>query len=256
MSAALLLAAAAAAQSLTVCADRPGKSSQTCTVPRGHVQIEIGIGDWTLEKSGGERNTALAIGQFAVKYGLTDRSHIEIDVTPWQRDTSRAAGVRDRSAGFGDLLLVYKQLLTSEDAPLQVAVSPFVKAPTARRPIGNRTWEGGLVVPIQYAIPKSTLAISATPELDWVADGNGRGRHALMAQVVNLGWQTTRTLNLSGEIWRQWDWDPSGTERQESADVAAAWLASDRVQLDGGANFGLNQATPDVELYGGVSVLF
>ena len=56
-----------------------------------------------------------------------------------------------------------------------------------------------------------------------------------------------------------WRWsrsDPSGTTRQASADGSAAFLLSNDVQLDAGANFGLNRATPDVELYGGVSVRF
>lgn len=256
MSALVLLAAAAAAPDLVICADRPGKASQTCTVPPGHVQVEIGISDWTLTEDGDERDTLLTIGQFAVKYGLTERSHIEIDVAPWQRVTSRVGGQRDRASGFGDLQLVYKHLLTPAGASLQVAASPFVKVPAAKRPIGNRRWEGGLVVPVQYAIPKSPLTVSLTPELDWVADGDGHGYHALGASVVNLGWQATPTLNLSAELWGQWDWDPGGTERQASADVAASWLASSRVQLDVGANFGLNRAAPDADLYLGVSVLF
>ena len=256
MIAALSLAAAATGQELTICADRPGKASQTCIVPPGHVQVEMGLGDWTLTKTAAERDTTLTIGQFAVKYGLTERSHIEVDVTPWQRVTSRDPGGHDSSSGFGDLLLVYKHLLTAPDAPLQVAASPFVKVPTARRPIGNRRWEGGLVLPIQYAIPNSPLTIALTPEIDWAADSAGHGHHALAASVVNLGWQATRKLNLSAEIWGQWDWDPAGTERQVSADVAASYLASSRVQLDVGANFGLNRATPDADLYVGVSRLF
>jgi len=137
MIAALSLAAAATGQELTICADRPGKASQTCIVPLGHVQVETGIADWTLTKSHGGRETALTIGQFAVKYGLTERSHVEVDVTPWQRITDRAGSKHDSSSGFGDLLLVYKRLLTAPDAPLQVAASPFVKVPTARRPIAR-----------------------------------------------------------------------------------------------------------------------
>ncbi len=256
MSPLLMLAAAAAAPDLTICADRPGKASPTCTVPKGHVQVEIGISDWSRMDSDGERDTALAIGQFAVKYGLTDRSHIEVDVTPWQRQTSRAVGLRDDQSGFGDLRVVYRHLLTSADAPVQVAVSPFVKAPTARHPIGNRKWEGGLIVPIQYAFPHSTLTLALAPEVDSVADGDGHGHHASMAQVVSLGWQATPTFSLSAEIWSQWDWDPVKTERQASADVSAAFLASGRVQLDAGANLGLNRATPDVEIYTGASILF
>jgi hypothetical protein len=250
------LVALVAAQSLTVCADRPGKASPTCIVPTGHVQLEVGLADWTLANSAGERDTALTIGQVAVKYGLTAQSHVAVVVTPLVRATSRAQGRHDEASGFGDVQLVYKHLLTAADAPLQLAVSPFVKAPTAKRPLGNRKWEGGLVIPIQYTIGNTPLTLALTPELDWAADGDGRGRHAVAANVVNLGWQATPQLNLSAELWGQWNLDPAGTERQVSADIAASWLATRRVQLDIGANFGLNRATPDADLYLGVSRLF
>ena len=89
----LCAARAAAADEPPICADRPGKGTSTCTVPAGHWQVETGLADWTLDKSGGERDTSLVIGETTVKYGLTDRSDIEVDVTPWQRATSRVAGV-------------------------------------------------------------------------------------------------------------------------------------------------------------------
>jgi len=79
---------------------------------------------------------------------------------------------------------------------------------------------------------------------------------SLDAQVVSLGWQASDKLNLSAELWGGWDWDPAGTTRQASADGSVAYLLSNDVQLDAGANFGLNRATPDVEIYGGVSKRF
>jgi len=257
--AALLLyatSAAALAAQQPICADRPGKATATCTVPRGHWQVETGLADWTLDRDSGERDTLLSIGETTVKYGLTGSANIEVDFTPWQRATSRAAGVHDRATGFGDLDILYKQRLTPPDAAVQVAAMPFVKAPTAKHSLGNGKWEGGLMLPIGFAIPNSPLGIALTPEVDWVADGDGRGHHAAMAQVVSLGWQTTSRLNLSAELWGQWDWDPDGTTRQASADGAAAYLLSNDVQLDAGANFGLNRVTPDVEIYAGVSKRF
>ena len=253
MIAALL---AMAAQSLTVCADRPGKASPTCTVPTGHVQVEVGLADWSVAKGAGERDTTLALSQFSVKYGLTDQSQIALEVTPWERVTNRSGGTGYSSTGFGDFVVDYRQRLTPAGAPVQIAASPFVKVPTAKRPLGNRQWEGGLAVPTQYSIPKSTLAIAVTPELDWAADADEHGHHALASSVVSLGWQATPKLNLCAELSGQWDWDPAGTARQVSADAAAAYLASQRVQLDLGANFGLDRATPDADLYLGVSVLF
>ncbi len=244
--------AAAAGADQPICADRPGKATSACTVPAGHWQIETGFADWSLQKSGGEPDTSLVIGETTVKYGLTGSADIEIDVTPWQRATSR----HQSASGVGDVNLVYKQRLTSANAAVQLLAMPFVKIPTAKHSLGNGKWEGGLLIPVGYAIPKSPFSVALTPEFDWAADADGHGHHLAMVQVVSLGFAASERLNLSAEIWGAWDWDPEGTTRQASADAAAAYLLSNDVQLDVGANFGLNRATPDVELYGGVSVRF
>jgi outer membrane putative beta-barrel porin/alpha-amylase len=239
-----------------ICAARPGKSTPACTVPVGHFQLESGLADWSLQTGGGERDTSLAIGETTFKYGLTDRSDIEVDVTPWQRSTSRGPGFRDRASGVGDVTVAYKQRLTASGSMVEVAVLPFVKAPTARLALGNGKWEGGLLVPVGYAIPHSRFSIGLTPEVDWVADGDGHGHHPAMVQVVSLGWQVTDKVNVSGDLWGQWDWDPSGTGELASADGSIAYLVNNEVQLDAGANFGLNRRTPDVEVYAGVSKRF
>jgi hypothetical protein len=249
-----LSGAACAADEPPICAARPGKSTPACTVPAGRFQLETGLADWSVQKGGGERDTSLAIGETTFKYGLTDRSDIEVDVTPWQRSTSRIGGTRDRASGFGDVTVGYKQQLS--EATLQVALEPFVKIPTAKRSLGNGKWEAGLVMPVGYSIPNTPLSLGTTPELDWAADGDGHGHHAAMAQVVSLGWAASDKLGLSVELWGQWDWDPAGTTRQYSADASVAFLPGNDVQLDGGANFGLNRDTPDVELYAGVSTRF
>lgn len=248
--------ASVAADQQPICADRPGKATATCTVPDGHWQLETGIADWSLQKSGGERDTSLVLGETVIKYGLTGSSNIEVDVTPWQRAGSRVGAFHDSASGIGDLGLIYKQRLTSSDAPLQVSAMPVVKVPTAKHSLGNGKWEAGLLAPIAYSIPKTPLSIGLTPEIDWAADADGHGHHAAMVQVVSLGWAATGKLNLSAELWRQWDWDPSGTTREASADGAVAYLLSRRVQLDAGANFGLNRTTPDVELYAGFAEIF
>lgn len=248
--------AAAAADPSPICADRPGKATSACTVPGGHWQIETGLADWTLQKGGGERDASVVVGETTIKYGLTESADIEVDVTPWQRATSRFGGFHESASGIGDVDVIYKQRVAASDAPVQVIAMPFVKVPTAKHSLGNGKWEGGLLVPIGYAIPKTPLSLGLTPQVDWVADADGHGHHAGMAQVASLGWQATDKLDLSMDIWSAWDWDPSGTTRQASADGSVAYLLRTDVQLDAGANFGLNRVTPDVELYGGVSVRF
>lgn len=245
-----------AADEPPICADRPGKATSACTVPVGRWQVETGLADWTLQKNSGERDTSLVLGDTTVKYGLTSGSDVEIDVTPWERATSRVGSVHESASGFGDMNVVYKQRLTSADAPMQVIAMPFVKVPTAKHSRGNGKWEGGLLVPISFSIAKTRLSVALTPEIDSAADADGHGHHAAMAQVASLGWAVTDKLNLSAEIWGAWDWDPSGTTRQASADGAVAYLVNKNLQLDAGANFGLNRETPDVELYAGVSKRF
>lgn len=250
------VASAAVADEQPICPTRPGKSTSPCTVPAGHFQVETGLADWSVQTFDDERDTFLAIGETTFKYGLTDRSDIEVDVTPWERSTTTVGGMHQSASGFGDLYVSYKNELTPSDAALQLTLLPFVKIPTAKHSLGNGKWEGGLLVPIQYTIGKSPFSINLTPELDWAADANGGGHHAGMTQVASLGYQATPKLSISAEIWEHWDWDPSGTTRQASADASVAYLVNNNLQLDAGANFGLNRNTPDVELYTGISKRF
>src|SRR5207302_10774653 len=158
-------------------------------------------------------------------------SDIEVDVTPWQRATSSGPGFHDGASGIGDVNVIYKHQLTSASSPVQATFYPYVKIPTAKHALGNGKWEGGLLIPIGYAIPKSPFSLNLTPEVDWVADADGHGHHAAMVQVASLGWQANAKLNLSAEIWGQWDWDPSGSGQQVSADGWVADLLSNDVLL-------------------------
>lgn len=248
--------AATAADADPICADRPGVSTPTCTVPPGMVQVESAIADWGHDRSGGIEIDGLVIGDSAVKFGLTDRLHIEFDATPYVRVRTREAGSSDSVSGFGDVGIAAKYRLTGDNAPVELALYPFVKIPTAKEPIGNGKIEGGLLVPIGYAIPGSSLSLTFGPELDFVADGDGSGHHLAMAQVVSLGVPLWERLSASAELWGAWDWDPSGTVKQYGAAGSAAFLVSNDVQIDAGAIIGLNRATPDLEVYSGIAFRF
>jgi hypothetical protein len=255
-SALLIASSPAAAEEAPICAARPGKATPACTVPAGRFQLETGIADWSVAKDSGVRATALVLGETTFKLGLSSRSDIEVDVTPWQRAKVSGGGFDESHSGFGDVVVSYKHRLTRDDAPVEIAALPAVKIPTANRLLGNRKVEASLLLPVSYSIAGSRFSIGATPELDWNADVNEHGHHAGMAQAVSLGWAATDRLSLSGELWGQWNWDPAATVKQYSADASVAYLVGNDVQLDAGANFGLNRATPDVEVYAGVSKRF
>ena len=249
--AALAAAAPAAASEGPICADRPGKANGTCTVPARRVQVETGLVSWSHDRRDGVRADDVSLLETAIKLGLTDRSHLELDIAPYA--WSRVNGQSRR--GFGDVAVRYKHRLTAGDARVEIAASPFVKLPTASPHVGNGKVEGGVAFPSDYSLTES-LGLTLGPELDLVADADGRGRHLALVNVISLSAPLAPRVTISGDIWNAVDFDPSGSTRQWSAGASLAWLAANALQLDLGANFGLNRNTPDIELYLGVARRF
>jgi hypothetical protein len=248
--------AAAAKEPPPICTDRPSKSTGECTVPTGEGQVETGLVDWTHDNLDGVRTNATSWGSSLIKYGLSSNADLELQITPLETVNVEAGGMREHHSSFGDVVVRAKYRLTQPDAPVLIALDPFVKLPTANHHVGNGKVEGGLLVATSASLGESGLTLSLDPELDLNADADGGGRHLATQQVLNLGVAASDKLSLSTEVWAKWDWDPAGSDKQVSWDVAAAYLPTKTLQLDAGANFGLDRQTPDVEVYTGVSVRF
>jgi hypothetical protein len=248
--------AAAAAGVESICADRPGNATPTCTVPSGIVQVETGLADWIRDRSGGIRSASLTVGDTAVKIGVTDRLHIELDLTPFTRADERAGGNRRRASGLGDAGVALKYRMTADDAPVQFAVRPFVKLPVAKRSLGNGKVEGGAEFSLDSTFAGSSAGWNLDSEVDVVSDADGSGYHFAMAQAASAGLPLSDRFTVSAELWTSSDFDPDRTVRQYSIDAAAAYLVSSDVQLDAGVDLGLNRDTPDLEIYSGIAIRF
>jgi hypothetical protein len=238
-----------------ICTDRPTKSNFACTVPKGQVQIEADGFNWLTNSAGGARTDQLLFTNPTFKYGLTDSSDIQLNWVPLTRIRSRdAAGNVSTLTGVGDVTLRFKQRLTSADGAFQLSLLPFVKLPTARTGIGNGKVEGGMAVPINYSVPGG-WTITLGPQLDVLADFDGDGHHVGLTGLVNIAKQFGQ-FTLYNEIWTNQNFDPAGTVAQYSYDVSLAWLPQPTLQFDIGANIGLNDATPDLIAYIGMSTRF
>lgn len=97
------------------------------------------------------------------------------------------------------------------------------------------------------------FTLTVGPELDALADADGRGRHLSVTNLINISHALTSKLSMAVEYWRQDNRDPSGHVKQESGDIAFIYLVDPDLQLDMGANIGLNNATPDHQVYLGLS---
>lgn len=256
--AALALGSAAQAGSMKddICTDRPGKGSATCAAPKGHWQIEASLADWSLTKTRDKRERELDLAEIAIKYGVSGSLHIELVLPAYVIKTKRSASGHDRERGLDDVKIKVKQELAAGGANFSAALYPFVKLPTASTAVGNDKVEAGLAVPLGWQFGSSPWSLSAAPQIDAVPDGDGHGYHAKMTQQASLNLQATRRLGLSAELWGSWDWEDGQTTRELSIDGSGAYKLNSEWQIDGGANFGLNRNTADIEIYGGVSARF
>lgn len=246
---------ASSAGDAPICTDRPTKSNFACTVPKGAFQIESDIAFHSIQTGGGARTDLTLFTNPTFKYGVGDGTDVEANISPLVRARTRAGDAVTTQESVGDLTLRVKQRLTPAAAQVQFALIPYVKVPTAERGIGNREVEGGVIAPANISLPGG-YTLTLVPQLDYLLDGDGRGRHAQFQGVVNLGGQIAPKLTLYGELWTAQNFDPARTVRQYSADAALAYLVTPTLQFDVGGNLGLNRATPDAQIYLGVSTRF
>ena len=244
----------------TLCADRPTKSNGPCTVDAGHWQLESDIYNVTLQTLDGVTTRTELFTNPTLKLGLTNTVDFEVNVAPYEQVTTHdsIAGETSRVGGIGDIFLRAKWNLQGDDgATTSVALFPFFKIPTARLGVGNGAVEGGLIVPIALNLPGS-WQLTIDPEADALANSVGSGHHLNITSPLSLSYPVTKTITLFGELWGDVNFDPAGTVSQASFDLAVAWIPAKapNLQFDGGANFGLNHATPGAQLYVGVTRRF
>jgi hypothetical protein len=244
----LLAASPALADDGPICADRPGKGTSACTVPAGRWQMEIGLYDGSFQHRAGVTTDLDTAAGLLVKYGVNDRLDLEAGWAVFE--DVRGSGTPGASS-VGDLFLHAKWNAGSA-GPLSVYLDPYVKLPTASNGLGNGAVEGGLVVPLAMDLGQG-WSLGLTPEVDLLAGAAGGGHHLNAAGALGLGYGLDNGLALGAELWTAHNFDPAGTSSQYSFDLSAAWTLGQNTQLDCGANFGLNRATSDLELYAGVS---
>lgn len=238
-----------------ICTDRPTKANVVCTVPTGGLQIEADAINWTRFSYGGVDTDAILYTNPTIKYGLGTTTDLELNIAPYETVRVHGQGTSETLGGVGDLYVRLKQQLTAPGAKTQVALIPYVKAPTARFGIGNKRWEGGVILPVIFTLP-SGFYLNLGPEVDILADGDRHGHHANLVSLVNLSHAVGKKGTIYAEFWNAQNLDPAGYVSQYSADIAYAYLFSPRLQIDLGGNFGLNRFTPATQVYAGISTRF
>lgn len=240
-----------------LCAERPGLTTNECTIEPGHDQFEIALADWTLEKRAGERTDTLLAGDTLLRVGIAEETEIRLGWTAYGHVRDRQDGMVDRTSGPGDVTIGLKRNLVDArkhgDIGLSVAVIPFTTLPVGREPIGDGTWSAGAEVPFGYRVSK-TLKFELTPIVEAAADDDGRGRHLLYSAALGAKVDVTKTVNVTAEVEGLRDDDPDRAVRgtQALGALSLAVQPDDRSQIDLQTVIGLDHAAPDIALSVGV----
>lgn len=253
-----LIAAPAHAELRDLCPERPGLDTPPCILDKGHIQIETGLADLSRDVTAGAKSTTIAIGEAELRYGLDEKTEIRASWTAYigQREFDRTSGQHSRDSGIGDVTIGLKRSLRRPDGnELSLALLPSVTLPAAKDSIGDGDWSASLQLPFSYALSDG-LSLIATPEIDAAADADGHGRHLAYGSAGGLSVDLSDRINASVEMQVIRERDPEAPSTKALGGVAIAYKSGAATQFDAGANIGLNRATPDAEVYFGISRRF
>ena len=255
---AIVASPAAAQETRDFCPDRPGLGTPPCTTAPGRAMVEVGLADWTLDRTPQTRTDTVVAGDTLVRIGIAEHAEIQIGWTAFGhvRERERLTGVIDTASGVGDVTVAVRRNLANPDGSgTSIAVMPYATLPTGGSAIGAGDWGAGVLIPVSFDLGGG-LSLGLTPEIDAAVDEDRSGRHVAYGSVVGLGVELSETLSATAEVQVLRDHDPDGHATQALAGLSAGWQPGEATQLDVGANLGLNRATSDVELYVGIARRF
>lgn len=249
------IATPAQAELRAFCASRPGLGTPACTVDPGHVVVEIGLTDWTLDNNADERTDTVLVDDTLVRVGLDERTEVQVGWTPFGhvRVRDKASGLVSAAHGTGDVTLGIRHGLSGPNGSM--AIQPFVTLPVGGNAIGAGDWGAGVIVPIGFDLGHD-VQLSLSPELDAAVNSSGSGRHLAYGSVLGLSAPLTGKLSGTVEFQAMRDDDPSGRTTMANASASLAWMLGDNTQIDVGTVAGLNHDSPDVEAYFGIARRF
>lgn len=235
-----------------ICADRPGIASSTCTVPASRVQVELAI-DWSFQEDGADRTDTLLAGAALVRIGVGARTEVQAGWTAYGRVRDRSGGVRSRDEGAGDAMIGVRHRFF-ERGKLSAAIQGRVSLPVGGSAIGAGDWSVDLLLPVEVELGSSYLLFS--PSVSAAADADRRGRHLAYGGAFGFGFNLSERLSAQLDLSIARDDDPLGASTEALAGLGLAYGVNDDLQLDIGANVGLNRDSADLQIYVGAASRF
>lgn len=236
--------------------DRPDKTESPYTVDAGHYQIEMSFADYEYDHEiaddADHRTQTLSVAPVNLKAGLLNNVDIQFVFEPYIIEETDGLD-SSRKDGFGDIQTRLKINLWGNDGGnTAMALMPFIKFPTNSDDLGNNDVEGGLIVPIAFALPNEwNMGLMA--EIDVNQDETGGDYHAELIHSITFSHAIVGNLSGYIEFFHQ-DSLESKTEWIGTVDAGVTYAVNDDIQLDFGVNTGVTRSAPDVNIFSGITL--
>lgn len=228
------------------CPTRPSLGQSACVLDPGRAAVETALSDW--ERS--DDSDRVLFGDTLFRLGLADRIEVQLDWTPLGIERDRASNRRTMRSG--DLELGGRIALRNPDGKgFSYGLQPSVTIPVGRAPIGQAGWGADLVAPVSYDLSK-TLNLQFSPALGWTPREETSGYMVAATATLGLGINLSDRCQLTAE--GQWSHDDEATEHRVA--LAIAWQVSPDFWIDAGGVAGLDDDTPGLRIYSGLSRRF
>ena len=238
--------------------DRPDLTESPYTVDAGWWQLEMDLVSYTRDHdtAGGAdvKASALSLANINLKVGLTSAIDLQTVFSPYTRikATDRVSGARSSVSGFGDITSRLKINFWGNDGGESAfGLMPFVKWPTNQHGLGNKSVEGGLIVPYAHALPAG-WDLGAMTELDLVRNDTDTGYTTEWVNSVTVGHEIAGKLGGYVELACVRRSGPTVV----SFDCGLTYGIGKHLQFDLGANLGLTRAADDLNVFTGLSLRF
>ncbi len=240
--------------------DRPARASTPITVDAGRFQIESDFLNYTSMNRQGASTGTFEATDPVIKLGINSFTDFEVGFAGFvdTRTTRNLDGTTlSKGSGFGDVTLATKfNLLGNAGGTYGFAVIPYLIVPSGTHNVSSGGVEGGVIAPFTVSLP-SDFNLTLQTELDALRNSDNPGTHVAFTNIVNLTHPVPGIKDLTATVEF---YSSVLTERHTpdiyTFDTALAYLVQPDLQLDIGANIGLNRGAPDYQIYSGVAHRF
>lgn len=238
--------------------DRPDLTESPYSVDAGWWQLEMDVVAFTRDhdKSDGNNLTgnALSVANINLKFGLTAKIDLQTGVESYNRVKvkANASGLEEHSSGFGDITSRLKINLWGNDGGRSAfALMPFIKWPTNQNGLGNKSVEGGLILPYAHDLPGG-WGMGLMTEFDIVRNDADAGYNVNWLNTITVSHDLTEKLGFYLELTNLTTRGPT----LATFDCGLTYGFSKQIQLDLGANIALTAAADDLTVFAGLSMRF